>query len=96
MPGPQIINYATHQFRLMPLLATTYAHALVVRPIWTMFTTAQRAGEMEAVKDAHVIISGLKAVASWHSSDTLQTCREACGGMGALVEHARNHDAASR
>ena len=25
MPGPQIINYATHQFRLMPLLALTYA-----------------------------------------------------------------------
>ena len=95
-PETPIIQYQTHQFRLMPLLATTYAHALVVRPIWTMFTTAQRAGEMEAVKDAHVIISGLKAVASWHSSDTLQTCREACGGMGALVEHARNHDAASR
>ena len=81
-PETPIIEYQTHQFRLMPLLATTFAHALLVRPLRERFVQAQRAGDMEGVKDAHVIISGLKAVTSWHSSDTLQTCREACGGMG--------------
>jgi len=33
-------------------------------------------------KEVHIISSGMKAVSSWHMSNTLQTCREACGGMG--------------
>src|SRR5207245_7271834 len=28
--------------------------------------------------------AGLKAVATWHATETIQTCREACGGAGYL------------
>src|SRR4029079_12177197 len=28
--------------------------------------------------------AGLKAVATWHATDTIQACREACGGAGYL------------
>src|SRR5690606_18690813 len=31
--------------------------------------------------------AGLKAYASWHNVDTLQVCREACGGNGYRAEN---------
>src|SRR5437868_7288098 len=30
------------------------------------------------------LVSGLKAISTWHSTQTIQTCREACGGAGYL------------
>jgi len=31
--------------------------------------------------------AGLKAMATWHATDTIQECREACGGKGYLSEN---------
>ena len=31
--------------------------------------------------------AGLKAIATWHATSTLQECREACGGKGYLYEN---------
>ena len=31
--------------------------------------------------------AGLKATATWHATETIQTCREACGGAGYLAEN---------
>ncbi|GAA3387037.1 acyl-CoA dehydrogenase family protein [Cryptosporangium minutisporangium] len=31
--------------------------------------------------------AGLKAIATWHASSTIQACREACGGAGYLTEN---------
>jgi acyl-CoA oxidase len=41
--------------------------------------TAQRELESRA--------AGLKAVQTWHATQTIQTCREACGGAGYLAEN---------
>ena len=81
-PGAEtpILDYVTHQVRLMPLLATTYAHLFISERALSDHVAAQ--DDMALMKRFHVIISGLKAVASWHGSETLQTCREACGGQG--------------
>ena len=31
--------------------------------------------------------AGQKALTTWHASETIQTCREACGGAGYLAEN---------
>ena len=35
-------------------------------------------------RELETLAAGLKAVASWHAIETIQSCREACGGAGYL------------
>lgn len=72
------------QFRLMPLLATTYAMHFISGRVFAELREMQQAQEMDfdRMKDFHVLISGLKALGSWHCRETLLTVREAMGGMG--------------
>ena len=75
----RLLDYRTHQQRLFPLLATTYALHFAVADLRRRFAAvrdddARRAVETEA--------AGLKAIATWHTTRTLQEAREACGGQG--------------
>ncbi|PWG73801.1 acyl-CoA oxidase, partial [Enterococcus hirae] len=36
-------------------------------------------------REVEAVAAGLKAFATWHATDTIQTCREACGGQGYLA-----------
>src|SRR6266513_723980 len=81
-----VLDYLQHQRRLLPALATTYAlhfaqEALVV--------ALHDAGDGDSPDDAEqrrleTQAAGLKAISTWHSTQTIQTCREACGGAGYL------------
>src|SRR5438876_228827 len=81
-----LLDYLQHQRRLLPALATTYAlhfaqEALVV--------SLHDAGDGDSPDDAEqrrleTQAAGLKAISTWHSTQTIQTCREACGGAGYL------------
>jgi acyl-CoA oxidase len=80
-----LLDYRTHQRRLLPALATTYglhfAQARLVDRLHEAFcleVTERRRRELET------LAAGLKAVASWHATATIQACREACGGAGYL------------
>ena len=37
-----------------------------------------------ARRELETLAAGVKAVATWHATDTIQACREACGGAGYL------------
>ena len=37
-----------------------------------------------ARRELETLAAGVKAVATWHASETIQSCREACGGAGYL------------
>ena len=37
-----------------------------------------------ARRKLETLAAGVKAVATWHASETIQSCREACGGAGYL------------
>jgi acyl-CoA oxidase len=76
-----IMAYITHQRRLLPALATTYAMHL---SMLALKQTALGQGG-EAAKRVHVDSSGLKAAATWHRVRILQDARECCGGMGFLA-----------
>jgi acyl-CoA oxidase len=81
-----LLDYRTHQRRLLPALADTYAlhfaqDQLRVR-LHAVFT-AEEEPERER-RELETMAAGLKAVATWHATQTIQECREACGGAGYL------------
>ncbi|GFH26215.1 acyl-coenzyme A oxidase, partial [Haematococcus lacustris] len=67
-----VIHYRTHQARLLPALANTYALQLAQRTLKEM-VAAKRAQDGKTI---HVLSSGLKAAATWSRVETLQDCRE--------------------
>ncbi len=78
-----ILNYRMHQRRLFPHLAQTYALHFALRYLTQRFIdkTPEEMQEIEA------LAAGLKAYTTWHTTATLQECREACGGKGYLSEN---------
>jgi len=81
-----LLDYRTHQRRLLPALATTYglhfAQERLNAQLHEVFT-AERELDRER-RELETLAAGLKAVASWHATETIQECREACGGWGYL------------
>ena len=79
-----LLDYGMHQRRLFPLLARTYAlHFAQERVAADLHEAFTHRGESE--HDHRALESraaGTKALGTWHASNTIQTCREACGGAG--------------
>jgi acyl-CoA oxidase len=78
-----IIDYPTHQKRLFPALAKTYAYHFALRDLADKYTNATE----EETREIETIAAGLKSKATWHATHTIQMCREACGGKGFLSEN---------
>jgi acyl-CoA oxidase len=76
-----LLDFRTHQRRLMPRLATTYALDFALKHLGAEYvvSTADSRREVEA------LAAGLKAYSTWHATDTVQACRETCGGQGYLA-----------
>lgn len=79
-----IMDYPTHQRRLIPRIAKTYAYYIALGHLADEYATATE----EDVRKIETDAAGLKAMATWHATDTIQECREACGGKGYLSENA--------
>ncbi len=81
-----LLDYRVHQRRLLPALATTYAlHFAQDRlrgELHEVFTA--EAPEDRARRELETLAAGVKALATWHATATIQECREACGGAGYL------------
>ncbi len=78
-----ILDYSTHQRRLMPLLAKAYAFHYGQRYSLGRYVnkTEKDGQEVEAVA------AGMKSLCTWFTTEALQECREACGGNGYLWEN---------
>ena len=77
-----VLDYLSVQRELLPRLAASYAVGFAVRDLTRRFADPD-ADRLEV----EVRAAGLKAAASRLAVDTLQTCREACGGQGYLAEN---------
>ena len=81
-----LLDYRTHQRRLLVPLATTYglhfAQEQLVEHLHDVFTADEP--EDRDRRKLETLAAGLKAVATWHATSTIQECREACGGAGYL------------
>ncbi|GMG98551.1 hypothetical protein Nepgr_000391 [Nepenthes gracilis] len=86
-PEILLLDYPSHQHRLLPLLAKTYAMSFAGNYLKSIYV--QRTPEMN--KTIHVVSSAFKATLTWHNMRTLQECREACGGQGLKTENLVGH-----
>lgn len=79
-----LLDYPTHQERLFPLLAKSYALTFALETLRQKFVES---AALDDKREVEALAAGLKSYASWHAIDTIQECREACGGKGYLVEN---------
>lgn len=79
-----LLDYPTHQERLFPLLAKSYALTFALETLRRKFVES---AALEDTREVEALAAGLKSYASWHAIDTIQECREACGGKGYLSEN---------
>lgn len=82
-PESFIIDYPTHMERLIPAIAKTYAYDFALHDLAKL----QVNDDGSDTRKIETLAAGLKSKATWHATDTIQTCREACGGKGYLKEN---------
>ncbi len=84
-----LIDYLAHQRKLLPRIATAYALMYAQNEITERMQDLHEAAEhdVEAQRELETRAAGLKAVSTRFGNDTLQVCREACGGAGYLSEN---------
>ena len=82
-PETLLLDYPTHQRRLLPRLAKTYGYYFSISKLSEDYINADEA-QMRKIETK---AAGLKSMATWHATDTIQECREACGGKGYLSEN---------
>ncbi len=82
-----VLDYLAHQRRLLPALATSYALHFAQQELVGTLHDVQTGGitDERAQRELEARAAGIKAVATWHATSTIQTCREACGGAGYLT-----------
>jgi len=78
-----IMDYPSHQLRLTPSIAKTYVYQITLDSLMKTYSD-------DTLVDKRKIetqVAGIKAVITWFANDTIQECREACGGKGYLLEN---------
>ncbi len=83
LPETLLLDYPSHQRRLLPVLAKAYA--LDAALDWLNECYAERTPD--TMRELESQAAGLKAYATWYTTETLQVCREACGGKGYLLDN---------
>ncbi|MBM7518100.1 acyl-CoA dehydrogenase family protein [Nocardioides nitrophenolicus] len=82
-----LLDYGLHQRRLFPRLARTYAlhfaQEVLAGELHDVFSGIRDDEETRRLLESRA--AGTKALATWHATDTIQECREACGGAGYLA-----------
>ncbi|WP_420454392.1 acyl-CoA dehydrogenase [Rubrivirga sp.] len=74
-----ILDYLSHQRRLIPRVATSYGLTFALNRLAGDFAALEPGGD---TREIEARAAALKTMASWHATSTLQEAREACGGEG--------------
>ncbi|KAL7484254.1 hypothetical protein ACHAW6_009902 [Cyclotella cf. meneghiniana] len=88
----QVLDYRQQQYRLLPLLAASYAifftgrHVLDrLKHIENQLVSGATTITKTVVGDNHATTSALKSFATTFTADGIEDCRKACGGHGFLM-----------
>ncbi|MGO4129958.1 acyl-CoA dehydrogenase [Janibacter sp. RAF52] len=82
-----VMDYRAHQRKLLPRLAKSYALALAQNALTGKLADINT-GEItdeSSQRELEARAAGLKAITTEHANDTIQACREACGGAGYMA-----------
>lgn len=87
-----LLDYQTHQHRLLPEIARAYAYGFAQNELSLALQRvidATAAGHRDDVqsRELETRAAGMKAVLTRWALDTVQQCREACGGAGYMSEN---------
>lgn len=87
--GVLLLDYLTHQRRLLPSVARAYALGFAQNELAASLVHIQGGGEHTErdQRRLETMAAGLKATATRFANDTIQECREACGGAGYMAEN---------
>ncbi|GGW29756.1 acyl-CoA dehydrogenase family protein [Arenibacter certesii] len=78
-----IMDYPSHQLRLTPAIAKCYVYHATLEEVMRQYSD-------DTISDKRKIesqVAALKSTITWFSNETIQECREACGGKGYLLEN---------
>src|SRR5688572_15209942 len=83
------MDYRTHQRRLLPLIARSYAYRFAQNQLVARMHRLQTTDSPDEheQRELETRAAGLKAVQTWHAIQAIQESREACGGAGYLTEN---------
>lgn len=84
-----IMDYLSHQRRLLPLVARSYALRFAQNELVARMADIQSRSDVDATEQRELEgrAAGLKAANTWHASRAIQEAREACGGAGYMAEN---------
>lgn len=93
-----LLDYQAHQRKLLPNIARAYAYGFAQNELALQLqrVTDTEPRDVAASRELETRAAGMKAVLTRWANDTIQVCREACGGAGYLSENAitlARHDA---
>ncbi|ODN77299.1 acyl-CoA oxidase [Cryptococcus wingfieldii CBS 7118] len=90
----QLLDYPIHQRRLIPLVAQAVAIGFTGLRLTKMYEDMTQAldtmdpsdpnlgATLDKLKETHSTSAGLKAFCTWACLDTIDKCRQSCGGHG--------------
>jgi len=78
-----IMDYPSHQLRLTPPLAAAYVYHVALEEMMRRYNDDSQSDKREVETQ----VAGLKAIITHFANDSIQQCREACGGKGYLTEN---------
>lgn len=78
-----IMDYPTHQLRLTPAVASSYVYHITLEEMMKRYSDESQPDK----RQIETQVAGLKSVITWFANETIQECREACGGKGYLLEN---------
>ncbi|HQK30535.1 MAG TPA: acyl-CoA dehydrogenase [Phycicoccus sp.] len=87
--GVRLIEYRSHQRRLLIPLARTFALALAQNDLVERMHEVQSAvaPDEHAARELEGEAAAMKVANTAHATTTIQTCREACGGAGYMWDN---------
>ncbi|SEB86555.1 Acyl-coenzyme A oxidase [Maribacter dokdonensis] len=78
-----LMDYPSHQLRLTPLVASAYVYHFTLDKMMALYCDESQPDK----RKIETQVAGLKSIITWYANDTIQECREACGGKGYLIEN---------